>query len=429
MGPGPAAAPRETALWNPFANMAAVAGHTVMITGGDGCTVRDAEGRSYLDALASLWYVNVGYGRAELAAAAAAQMRELAAFQVFGDFTTGPAEALARRVSGLAPMRDAKVFFTPGGGSDAVDTAAKLARAYWRAVGQPGKQFTIGRAHAYHGMNAYGTSLGGIPANWDPRVPLVDGVEHIAWDDPAALDKAISSLGAERVAAFFCEPVIGAGGVYPPPEGYLAEVREICRRNDVLYISDEVITGYGRTGYWFASGRFDLDPDIITSAKGLSSGYAPIGAVIVGQRVAEPFWRGAGEWFRHGYTYSAHATSCAVALANLDLIEREGLVGRVAALEPVLARTLAPLAGLPLVDEVRAGTGLLAGVEIAADAREADPGLAARLVDDIRDRGVITRLVGGTALQVSPPFVITEREIGRIAEVFADALTAAAAHL
>jgi adenosylmethionine-8-amino-7-oxononanoate aminotransferase len=398
-----------------------------MITGGEGSTVRDTEGRSYLDALASLWYVNVGYGRAELAEAAVAQMRELTAFQTFGDFTSRPAEALARRVSDLAPMPDAKVFFTPGGGSDAVDTAAKLARAYWQAVGQPGKQITIGRAHAYHGMNAYGTSLGGIPANWDPRTPLVGGVEHIAWDDPAALDKAIAGLGAERVAAFFCEPVIGAGGVYPPPEGYLASVREICRRHDVLFIADEVITGFGRTGEWFASGRFDLDPDIITSAKGLSSGYAPIGAVIAGPRVTGPFWRGAGEWFRHGYTYSGHTTSCAVALANLDLIEREGLVGRVAELEPVLARILAPLAGLPLVDEVRAGTGLLAGVEIAAEARAADPGLGARLVSDIRDRGVITRLVGGTALQVSPPFVITEQEIGRIAEVFADALTAAAA--
>lgn len=423
---GPADTPRETALWNPFANMAAVAGHTVMITGGKGSTVYGSDGRAYLDALASLWYVNVGYGRAELADAAVAQMRELAAFQVFGDFTSRPAEALARRVADLAPVPDAKVFFTPGGGSDAVDTAAKLARAYWRAVGQPSKQLTIARAHAYHGMNAYGTALGGIPANWDPQVPLVDGVEHIAWDDPAALDKAISSLGAERVAAFFCEPVIGAGGVYPPPEGYLAAVREICRRHDVLYISDEVITGYGRTGEWFASGRFGLDPDMITTAKGLSSGYAPIGAVIVGPRVAEPFWRGNGEWFRHGYTYSAHTTACAVALANLDLIEREGLVGRVAELEPVLARIMAPLADHPLVDEVRSGTGLLAGVEIAAAARAADPGLGARLVSDVRDRGVITRLVGGTALQVSPPFVITEPELARIAEVFAAALDAAA---
>jgi adenosylmethionine-8-amino-7-oxononanoate aminotransferase len=217
--------------------------------------------------------------------------------------------------------------------------------------------------------------------------------------------------------------VIGAGGVYPPPAGYLASVREICRRHDVLFVADEVITGFGRTGAWFASERFALDPDLMTTAKGLSSGYAPIGAVIVGERVAEPFWRaGSGEVFRHGYTYSGHPTCCAVALANLGLIEREGLVRRVAELEPVLARALAPLAEHPLVADVRAGTGLLAAVEIAEDARAADPGLAPRLVTAIRERGVITRLLRGTALQISPPFVITEAEIGTIAEAFAGAL-------
>jgi adenosylmethionine-8-amino-7-oxononanoate aminotransferase len=281
--------------------------------------------------------------------------------------------------------------------------------------------------HAYHGMNAYGTSLGGIPANTAPFTPLVSQVEHVAWDDAAALEKCIESLGAGRVAAFFCEPVIGAGGVYPPPEGYLASVREICRRHDVLFIADEVITGFGRTGAWFASERFALDPDMIITAKGLSSGYVPVGAVIASARVAEPFWRpGSAEMFRHGYTYSAHPASCAVALANLDVIERERLVARVAELEPVLARAVAPLAGHDLVAEVRAGTGLLAAVEITERARAADPGLVQRLVADIRARGVITRQLRGVALQISPPFVITEAEIARIAEVFAAAFDAAA---
>jgi putrescine---pyruvate transaminase len=294
-------------------------------------------------------------------------------------------------------------------------------------VGQEAKQVTIGRSHAYHGMNAYGTSLGGIPANTTPFTPLVSLVEHVAWDDAAALEKTIENVGAGQVAAFFCEPVIGAGGVLPPPEGYLASVREICRRHDVLFIADEVITGFGRTGAWLASERFALDPDMITTAKGLSSGYAPIGAVIVSERVAEPFWRpGSAEMFRHGYTYSAHPASCAVALANLDLIEREQLVARVAALEPVLARTLAPLAGHDLVAEVRAGTGLLAAVEIAEDARAADPGLMPRLVTEVRDRGMITRQLRGVALQVSPPFVITEDEITQIADIFAAALAAVA---
>jgi len=419
-----AAAP---ALWNAFANMSSLAGHAVTIVRGAGSTVFDDGGRPYLDALASLWYCNVGHGRAELADAAATQMRQLAAYQTFEPFSNQPAEALARRIVDLAPLPGAKVFLTPGGGSDAVDTAAKLARSYWRALGQESKQITIGRSHAYHGMNAYGTSLGGIPANTDPFVPLVSHVEHVAWDDAPALEKAIETAGAGRVAAFFCEPVIGAGGVYPPPEGYLASVREICRRHDVLFIADEVITGFGRTGAWLASERFALDPDLITTAKGLSSGYAPIGAVIASARVAEPFWRpGSTEIFRHGYTYSAHPTACAVASANLDLIEREHLVARVAELEPVLARTLAPLAGHELVGEVRAGTGLLAAVEIAGSARAADPGIGPRLVADIRERGVITRLLRGIALQISPPFVITEAEIARIAEVFTAAFDAAA---
>jgi putrescine---pyruvate transaminase len=416
----------RTALWNGYANMASLAGHAVTIVRGDGATVFDAAGRPYLDAIASLWYSNVGHGRAELADAAAAQMRELAAYQTFEPFSNLPAEALARRVADLAPLPGAKVFFTPGGGSDAIDTAAKLARAYWRAAGQPGKHVIVSRSHAYHGVNAYGTSLGGIPANTEPFGPLVAMVEHVPWDDADALDKLIEQLGADRVAAFFCEPVIGAGGVYPPPDRYLERVREICRRRDVLFVADEVITGFGRLGAWFGSGRFSLEPDMITSAKGLTSGYAPLGAVIIGEKVAEPFWRqGSTEVFRHGYTYSAHPTACAVGLANLDLLDREQLIGRVAELEPVLAGALAPLADHKLVGEVRSGTGLLGGIEIAEEARAEDPGLPARLVTDIRERGVITRLLRGVALQVSPPFVITPAELERVADTFAAALDAA----
>jgi adenosylmethionine-8-amino-7-oxononanoate aminotransferase len=414
-------------MWNSFANMASFAGRALEIVRGQGATVFDAAGRPYLDALASLWYCNVGHGRAELADAAAAQMRQLAGFQTFESYTNPPAEALARRIADLAPVPDAKVFFTPGGGSDAVDTAAKLARAYWHADGQPGKQVIISRSHAYHGMNAYGTTLGGIPANAEPFGLLVSGVEHVPWDDAEALDKLIGQIGAERVGAFFCEPVIGAGGVYRPPDGYLARVQEICRLHDVLFVADEVITGFGRVGAWLGSERFAIEPDMITAAKGLTSGYAPLGAVIAGPRVSEPFWRpGSAEIFRHGYTYSAHPTACAVGLANLDLIEREQLIGRVNELEPVLAEKLRPLADHDLVSEVRAGTGLLAAVEITQDARTADPGIGPRLVAEIRDRGVITRLVRGVALQVSPPFIITEQEIERIAETFAAALDAAA---
>jgi putrescine---pyruvate transaminase len=412
----------KSAFWNPFANMAALAGSAISVVRGEGSTVYDADGRAYLDALASLWYCNVGYGRAELAEAAATQMRQIAGFQTFEYYTNPSAEALCERIAELAPMRDAKIFLTPGGGSDAVDTAGKLARAYWRAVGEPNRQVIISRSHAYHGMNAYGTSLGGIPLLTEAFSPLVGLVEQVPWDDADALEKTIELLGDDRVAAFFCEPVIGAGGVYPPPEGYLAAVRDICRRHGVLFVADEVITGYGRVGTWFASERFDLDPDLITSAKGLSSGYLPIGAVIAGPRVTEPFWRpGSAEVFRHGYTYSGHPAAAAVALANVNLIEREQLVQRVATLEPVLAKTVAPLAGHRGVSAVRAGTGLLAAVEIAEEYRAADPTVGQRLVKAVRDRGVITRLLRGVALQISPPFVVTEEELGQIADAFAGA--------
>ncbi len=258
-------------MWNPFANMAALDGHAITIVGGSGSTIVDDTGRSYLDALASLWYCNVGYGRAELAQAAVAQLHQLAAYQTFEFFTNPSAEGLCRKIAGIAPIEGAKVILTPGGGSDAIDTAGKLARAYWRAVGQPARQVIISRSHAYHGMNAYGTSLGGIPLLTEAFAPLVGQVEQVQWDDPTALEKTIEMLDG-KAAAFFCEPVIGAGGVYPPPPGYLAEVRAICRRNDVLFVADEVITGFGRVGEWFASGRFNLDPDLITTAKGLSWG-------------------------------------------------------------------------------------------------------------------------------------------------------------
>jgi putrescine aminotransferase len=412
-------------MWNPFANMAGAAGRTVTIVRGQAATVFDESGKSYLDAIASLWYCNVGHGRTELAEAAAAQMRDIASYQAFEVFSSRPAEALAERVTELVPVANAKVFFTPGGGSDAIDTAAKLTRAYWRAVGQPGKQVIIARQHAYHGMNAYGTSLGGIPANTDPFSPLVTLVEHVPWDDAGALAKLIEQIGADRVAAFFCEPVIGAGGVYFPPDGYLAEVQRICRDQNVLFVADEVITGFGRTGEWFGSGRYALNPDMMIVAKGLTSGYLPLGAVVAGPRVAEPFWRpGSSEIFRHGYTYSAHPTACAVGLANLDLLEREHLVARVRQLEPALAAVLAPLASHELVSEVRTGAGLLGAVEISSAARESDPGLAARLVTAIRERGVITRLLRGVALQISPPFVITEAELGQIGATFTAALDA-----
>ena len=401
-------------------NMGAFRDRGIMIVRGEASTVWDDAGNALIDISGALWYCNVGYGRAELAEAAAAQMRELASYKTYDGFTSPQTEALAARVAEVVPLDDAKVFFTSGGG-ESIDTAAKLARAYWAAVGRPDKHVVVSRQFAYHGSNAYGTSLGGMAALTDVYGRLVSDVDQVPWDDAEALADAIDRAGSDRVAAFFAEPIIGAGGVLIPPEGYLERVQEICAEREVLLVLDEVITGFGRTGEWFATGRYGLSPDLITVAKGITSGYIPLGGVIASARVAEPFWAdGTANVFRHGFTYAGHATACAVGLANLEVIEREGLVQRVRELEPVLADALAPLADHPAVAEVRTGVGLLGAVELA------DPSKLQAVIDAAYERGVLVRGIRGVALQVSPPFVITEDEIAGTARVFGDALDAAA---
>ncbi len=401
-------------------NMGAFRDRGVTIVRGEASTVWDDAGKALIDISGALWYCNIGYGRAELADAAAAQMRELASYKTYDGFTSPQTEALAERVAEVVPLDGAKVFFTSGGG-ESIDTAAKLARAYWAATGKPDKHAVISRQFAYHGSNAYGTSLGGMAALTDVYGRLVPDVDQVPWDDAEALAEAIDRAGAEKVAAFFAEPIIGAGGVLVPPDGYLYRIQEICREREVLLVLDEVITGFGRTGEWFATGRYGLSPDLITVAKGITSGYIPLGGVIASARVAEPFWaEGTANVFRHGFTYAGHATACAVGLANLDVIEREGLVQRVRELEPVLADTLRPLADHPAVAEVRTGVGLLGAVELA------DPSKLPAVIDAAYERGVLVRGIRGVALQVSPPFVITEDELVQTAQVFSDALDAAA---
>ncbi|HEX6446711.1 MAG TPA: aminotransferase class III-fold pyridoxal phosphate-dependent enzyme [Streptosporangiales bacterium] len=415
-------------FWHPFADMATVstAGELVLESG-EGVRVKDVAGREYLDATAGLWYTNVGYGRAEIADAMAAQARKIHAYSNFGDMATTSTLELVDRLGEIVPVPDSAVFLTSGG-SDSVDTAVKLARAYWQELGQPGKTVFIARDHAYHGMHVAGTSLGGIPANRSGYGALLDGVYTVAWDDPDALAAKIDELGAENVAAFFCEPVIGAGGVYPPPDGYLKAAREVCRERDVLFVADEVITGFGRTGAWFASGRFDLEPDLVTCAKGITSGYAPLGAVFAVPRVADPFWSEPGKvvW-RHGYTYSGHATACAAALANLAIVADEKLPQRVDESQHTLADLLAPLASHPLVGEVRSGVGLLAAVVLDADAQASDPSLGARVVAAMRESGVLTRLIAGGGLQFSPPLIADDAELAAMADATKSALDAVAA--
>jgi putrescine---pyruvate transaminase len=411
-------------LWHPFADMARVPGRELVLVRGEGAWLEDDRGRRYLDGTASLWYCNVGYGRAELADVAAAQMRELAAYSTFGVYANRPALELADRLAEIAPVDDAAVFFTTGG-SDAVDTAGKIARRYWWLRGEPQRTLLVARSEAYHGMNAYGTSLAGIRPNAEGWGPLVTDVLHVPHDDPAALERILAEHG-DRVAAFIGEPVIGAGGVIPPPDGYWERVQRACAASGALLIADEVVTGYGRTGPWFASERYGIEPDLVTTAKGLTSGYLPLGAVLCGPRVRDVLWDDDAGPFRHGYTYSGHAAGCAVALANLDIIEREGLRDRVRALEPVLAESLADLERGPLVEETRS-VGLLGAVQLTAEARAEDPGLADRLVSELQDAGVLVRSLVGHSLQISPPFVITEDEVKLLAEQIAGALERVAA--
>jgi adenosylmethionine-8-amino-7-oxononanoate aminotransferase len=404
-----------TSFWHGFASMDDLeASGEVSLVRGEGAYVWDDSGRRYLDATGGLWFCQVGHGRREIAEAVARQMRELEAFHTFGDLTSPVTSALAERVAGLAPFADAKVFLTSGG-SDSIDTATKIARRYWSLVGEPSRTVLIRRERAYHGMHTAGTSLAGIAANAEGYGELLDDVVEVPWDDAEALRAAIVGAGADRVAAFFCEPVIGAGGVFAPPEGYLQAAREVCRETGVLFVADEVITGFGRLGSWFASSRFGLDPDLVTCAKGITSGYLPLGAVLASRRVWEPFWAPGAPVFRHGYTYSGHATVCAAALANLDLMEREGLLERAKELEAELAGALAPLARSDLVSEVRAGTGALAAVQLSPDALAADPTLAARAVPAARRQGIMSRMLAPGALQVSPPLVLDAEGVRELA--------------
>jgi putrescine aminotransferase len=413
----------EQRFWHPFADMRAItANGELVIDRAEGAHVYDTAGRRYVDATASLWYCNVGHGRREIADAVAAQMRRLEAYSTFGDFANRPVLELADRVAGFAPMDDAKVFLTSGG-SDSIDTAVKLARRYWQARGEHERSVVVSRTGAYHGMHLAGTSLAGIDANRQGYgAPLMEGVDTVAWDSSDALAELISRLGPERVAAFFCEPVIGAGGVFHAPPGYLAKAREICREFGVLFVADEVVTGFGRVGAWFASERFSLDPDLIVCAKGITSGYLPLGAVIASGRVAEPFFDGTVGMWRHGYTYSGHATVAAAALANLDILEREGLIGRARTLELELAEALRPLADHELVTEVRVAEGVLAAVQIDPARIAGDASLPVRAVAAARSAGVVTRTLATGALHVSPPLVITTEELGELADGLRKAL-------
>jgi adenosylmethionine-8-amino-7-oxononanoate aminotransferase len=414
-------ATNDTRLWHPFADMGAVRSNELVLERGEDVWVWDTDGRRYLDATASLWYANVGHGRPEIAEAAMAQMHRLEAYSAFGDFANAPARELAERLASLAPVPDARVFLGSGGG-DGIDTAAKLARRYWLESGSPDREVLITRTHAYHGTHGYGTSLAGIPANRTSWGPLIPDVSVVAHDSVDALRAEVQRLGADRVAAVFVEPVIGAGGVYPPAPGYIEGVAEVCREHGILLVCDAVICGFGRLGTWYGIERWDVEPDLIVFAKGVTSGYLPLGGVVASGRVAEPFWSApGGPVFRHGATYAAHATCCAAALANLDLLERDDLLGRGRELEGDLYETLAQLSGHELVAEVRGGTGLLSAVGLADDLLAERPAAPQEMAMLARREGVLVRPLGA-GIAVSPPLTVTQEHFDAIADALSTAL-------
>jgi adenosylmethionine-8-amino-7-oxononanoate aminotransferase len=403
--------------------------HTVranefVIARGEGVYVWDEDGKRYLDGTASLWCVNVGHGRQEIADAVAAQMRDLATYQTFGVFANRPALDLTERLAAVAPLDDPRIFLVSGGG-DAIDTAGKLARRYFTAIGQPGRTHLISRSQGYHGTHGLGTSIGGIPSNREGVGPLDPDTSIVQWDSVDALAAEIERLGAERVAAVFVEPVIGAGGVLQPPSGYVEGVAALCRRTGVLFMCDSVIAAFGRLGTWFGAERFDVRPDLLTFAKGVSSGYLPLGGVVVSAKVAAPFWDDGDAWFRHGPTYAAHPTVCAAAMANLDIIERENLLDRGRELEGEIGAAFAGLADAPLVGEIRTGVGALGAVAFAPEALAEAPDLPARLFAAGRERGVLVRPLGD-GVAFSPALVMTREEVEHTADVVGDALEALA---
>jgi putrescine aminotransferase len=412
-----------TRFWHGFADMHVIKDREIVIASGDGAVITDTNGKDYIDATAALWYCNAGYGRREIADAVAEQLMTLPGYSSFGAYTSEATLRVADRLTALSPIPNSVVFLASGG-SDAIDTAMKLARRYWDVVGKPNKTLLVSREHSYHGMHAMGTSLTGMPVmrNGYGGEPFINEVVHVQALDVEAVARLFDQR-RDEIAAFVGEPVIGAGGVYPPPDGYWREISALCRQHDVLLIADEVITGFGRTGQMWGSLRYDIQPDLITFAKGVTSGYMPLGGVLVGERVRAPFWDEpiAGAVFRHGYTYSGHAGAAAAALANLDILERERLVERVAALEAVLDRAVRRLEGAPLVGEIRT-VGLTAAVALKPLVLEADATAPDKVVAASLQHGVATRVLRAHAIHISPPFVISEDQIDAMVDGIGNAL-------
>ena len=392
----------------------AVPARTDFITfvSGEGALITDSDGKTYIDALASLWYVQVGHGCQPIIDAVNTQMRKLATFHTFERFANEPSETLAQRLVELAPFDGARVFLA-NSGSEAVDTAMKLARVSHVRAGRRERTIVISRDRAYHGVNYGGMTAQGLPLNKEGFGPLLPDVIQAPADDLEAMATLMAEKG-DRVAAVITEPVQGAGGVYPPPEGYLEGLRRLCDQHGAYLIFDEVICGFGRMGTWTAADYFGVRPDMITFAKGVSSGYQPVSGVILAPAVLEPLEADPTWMLRHGYTYSGHPTAAAAAVANLDVLA-DGVIERASKVGERLGDGLKSLAADGVVAEVR-GAGAVWAVELV----EGSDALATR--DAMLERGVIPRPIGN-AIAFCPPLVITDEQIDRIVDVVAEVVS------
>lgn len=404
---------------------------THVISAAEGCHVIDESGRRLLDALAGLWCVNVGYGRREIADAVHRQMLQVCFYPSFLNSTNEPAIALAERLAEIGPRGMSKVFFS-NSGSEANETALKLIRAYQKIRGKSGKRTVLARTFAYHGVGLATASLTGLASCQVPFDLPLPGFVHVPGPhaygvnselSPAEYgawclkmtEETIAREGAGTIAALFAEPIQGAGGVIVPPDGYLTALRELCRANDILFVADEVITGFGRVGDWFASNLWDLQPDMLVTAKGITSGYVPLGATMVADHVSETLVRGG--YLAHGFTYSGHPVAAAAALANLEIIKRERLIERVRDdIGPYFQRKLRSFAGHPAVGEVR-GFGLIGGIDLVPRGGKKallnPPVLGAKAAELMRKEGVIVRGIRDL-IAMSPPLIVTHAEIDQL---------------
>ncbi len=398
----------RAALLHPFSSPSKAEGDFVNIVRAEGSTLYDEHGKAYIDGMASLWYCQVGHGRHEIVDAVTRQMSALATYNTFDPFTNDAAREVADLVAAKSPMDDPRVFLGCSG-SEAVDTALKIARLVQQRRGNDGRQIIVRRDRGYHGTNFGGTSAQGIAPNREGWGDLVPHFEQVDGDDIEEMSKLFAEKG-DRIAAVISEPMQGAGGVYPPTDGYLEGMRRLCDQHGALLIFDEVICGFGRTGEWFAGQTYGVVPDLMTFAKGVTSGYLPLSGVVIGRPVADELE--AGDILRHGYTYSGHPAVCAAGVANLKIIEDEGLVARSLHIGEQFEKGFQAIVGDGMAKSYR-GIAAVWGLDIGRD--------AIPVRDALLDDGIIVRGVGESLL-MCPPLVITDDEIGQMVESFAKAL-------